>query len=152
MDDIFAQMSPWQKLSTLMQGYGVGIRDTFNEPGVLWNHLLYPEQLKVMLNQYNPELGKVRTDRSPLDQAINYGGGYQFGSSSSLPIEDIEKLAKAYQLRGYLLDKFKGASPERLRDASMDYYENMAGVNAARAEKDLKANIRSKAVEFATKK
>ena len=152
MDDIFAQMSPWQKLQTLMQGYGVGIGDTFNEPGVLFQHLMYPEQLKVLLNQYNPELGTTRTDRSALDRAINYGGGYQFGATSSLPIEDIDKMAKAYQLRGYLIDQFTGASPERLRDASMDYYENMQGVRAARSEKDAKANIRKKAAEFAKSK
>lgn len=152
MDDLFAQMSPWQKLQTLMQGYGIGIRDTFSEPKVLFNHLMYPEQLKVMLNQYNPEIGMTRTDRSPLDRAINYGGGYQFGSTSSLPIEDIEKMAKAYQLRGYLLDQLTGASPERLRDASMDYYENMEGVRAAREEKESKPNIRKKSAEYAKRK
>ena len=46
--------------------------------------------------------------------------------------DDSEKMAKSYQLKQYLKDKYLYDAPEsRLKDASMDYYENVAGLKQA---------------------
>lgn len=151
--DLFKNMSAWDKLKTLTSGAWAGSKLLKNNFSGYLEHSEYPEHLNILFKEYNPELGTKRVDRGPLDRALNYGGGYQFGETSGLSLEDTDSLAKAYQLRGYLVDKYlKGASPQRLQDASMDYYENMAGARQAYEDKAAGKkyqNIRELSAEYA---
>lgn len=134
--DLFKNMSAWDKLKTITSGAWAGSKLLANNFSGYLEHSEYPDYLRRRFKDGNPELGTERVDRGPLDRALNYGGAYQFGQTSGLDYEDSDKLAKAYQLRGYLIDKYiNRASPERLQDASMDYYENREGLRKAYADK-----------------
>lgn len=124
----FANMNWWDKLSTLGSGVANAGSLLFTHPISYVEHGLYPEQLKLALAK---DLGTSRTNRSPLDVAINYGGGYQFGTIPSVTESDADKMAKAYQLWDYMNAK----TPQNEQDAWKDYQENMAGVRQAIADK-----------------
>lgn len=123
----FANMNWWDKLSTLGSGVANAGSLLFQHPISYVEHGLYPEQLKTQLKPYATD----RANRSPLDVAINYGGGYQFGTIPSVTEADADKMAKAYQLWDYMRAK----TPAQEQDAWKDYQENMAGVRAAIAAK-----------------
>jgi hypothetical protein len=124
LDNQFANMTMADKLKTLGSGLLGSGSLFFRHPISYVEHALYPEQLKVQLSK---DLGNERTNRSPLDVAINYGGGYQFGTIPSVTLDEADKLAKAWQLRDYMMAK----NPHLEQDAWKDYQENMAGVRAA---------------------
>jgi hypothetical protein len=124
--NMFAQMSMLDKLKTLGSGAVSSASLLFNNPSAYLEHGAYPEQLKNKLSAYK-DLGTTRVNRSPLDVAINYGGGYQFGTIPNMTVEEADKMAKAWQLMDYM----KTSDPKREMDAWKDYQENMAGVKAA---------------------
>lgn len=126
----FDKMSFGDKLGSLLGGHLTAMKYGVTNLSDYMKHDSYPEYLSGQLKGYYPQLGQVRTDRSPLDVAMNYGGGYQFGSMPSVNLQDADKMAKAYQLRGYMWDNMLGNKP-RMDDAWKDYQENMDGVRQA---------------------
>lgn len=130
-ENMFDKMSALEKAKAIGSGllsYGGFM---VAHPFQYSSHSNYPEQLVQQLSKQSPELGKVRVNRSPLDTAINYGGGYQFGTLPSADLESADKMAKAYQLIDYIYAE----TPQQKQDAWKDYQENMAGVRAALADK-----------------
>lgn len=129
--NMFDQMSAWEKAKAIGSGLLSAGGFMVAHPLQYTSHSNYPEQLKQQLASQSPNLGLERVNRSPLDMAINYGGGYQFGSLPSADLESADKMAKAYQLIDYLYAE----TPKQKQDAWKDYQENMAGVRAAIANK-----------------
>lgn len=125
--NMFAQMSMWDKLKALGSGAASSASLLWNNPSAYLEHGAYPEQLKNQLALSAKDLGTTRMNRSPLDAAINYGGGYQFGTIPDMTVENADKMAKAYQLMDYM----KASNSQSELDAWKDYQENMAGVKAA---------------------
>lgn len=144
---MFDQMSAWDKAKAIGSGLLSAGGFMVMHPFQYNSHSNYPEQLKQMLANQSPNLGLVRTNRSPLDQAINYGGGYQFGTLPSADLESADKMSKAYQLIDYL----DAETPQQKQDAWKDYQENMAGVRAALADKRVgkKKNIPAISTQYA---
>ena len=142
----FANMSMWDKLGVLGSGGLNAAGLLVSHPISYFEHAFYPEHLKVQLAK---DLGTERTNRSPLDVAINYGGGYQFGTIPSVTEQDADKMAKAYQLWDYMNAK----NPQSEQDAWKDYQENMAGVRAAIADKKVgnRKDIPTISTQFARK-
>ena len=124
------------KIKTLGVGAGNAASLLFTNPSAYTSHGAYPNELKAQLAT---ELGGYRDNRSPLDVAINYGGGYQFGTLPEVNIDNADKMAKAYQLWDYMRAK----TPDDQADAWKDYQENMAGVRAAIAAKKI-GNVTNK--------
>lgn len=145
MDDLnlFQRMSLGEKLKTLGQAIPPAASYAWNDWTGMRQHLEYPEHLRTLLKEYHPELGMQRYKGGPLDRAMNYGGGYQFGSTTTMPISDAEKLAKSYQL----LQAMRGINTPQ--EAARDYYQNMAGVRAGRMNKDVVPNIGDKSALYA---
>lgn len=129
--NMFEQMSALDKAKAIGSGLLSAGGFMIAHPLQYSSHSNYPEQLKQQLAKDSPDLGLVRLNRSPLDTAINYGGGYQFGALPSADLESADKMAKAYQLIDYLYAE----TPQQKQDAWKDYQENMAGVRAAIADK-----------------
>ena len=125
--NMFEQMSALEKAKAIGSGLLSAGGFMIMHPFQYSSHSNYPEQLKQQLAQQSPDLGLTRINRSPLDVAINYGGGYQFGSLPSADLESADKMAKAYQLIDYIYAE----TPQQRQDAWKDYQENMAGVKAA---------------------
>lgn len=130
-ENMFDKMSAWEKAKAIGSGLVSAGGFMVSHPLQYSSHSNYPEQLKQQLAKQSPNLGLVRTNRSPLDTAINYGGGYQFGTLPSVDLEKADNLAKAYQLIDYIYAE----TPQQKQDAWKDYQENMAGVRAALADK-----------------
>ena len=130
-ENMFDKMSAWEKAKAIGSGLVSAGGFMVAHPFQYSSHSNYPEQLKQQLAKQSPNLGLVRTNRSPLDTAINYGGGYQFGTLPSVDLEKADNLAKAYQLIDYIYAE----TPQQKQDAWKDYQENMAGVRAALADK-----------------
>jgi hypothetical protein len=111
-------------------------------------HGKYPDILSSALKEkYLDEVGNSRVNRSPLDAAINYGGGYDFGVRGDIPIDVARDMAKAYQYTDYFFSPFTGPKA----DAVGDYYENMAGVEAGikeRARRASEADIARRSAEY----
>lgn len=126
-ENMFRQMSMLDKLKTLGSGGAGYLSLMFNNPSALMEHSAYPDVLRSQLSNEAMDLGTVRTNRSPLDVAINYGGGYQFGTIPNMTEAEADKMAKAYQLRDYMLTTDR----KKEDDAWKDYQENMAGVRAS---------------------
>lgn len=124
---MFEQMSALEKAKAIGSGLLSAGGFMIMHPFQYSSHSNYPEQLKQQLAQQSPNLGLTRINRSPLDVAINYGGGYQFGTLPSADLESADKMAKAYQLIDYIYAE----TPQQRQDAWKDYQENMAGVKAA---------------------
>jgi len=125
--NMFEQMSALEKAKAIGSGLLSAGGFMIMHPFQYSSHSNYPEQLKQQLAQQSPNLGLTRINRSPLDVAINYGGGYQFGTLPSADLESADKMAKAYQLIDYIYAE----TPQQRQDAWKDYQENMAGVKAA---------------------
>ena len=81
-----------------------------------------------------PKLGDKRPDRSAMDKAVNYAGGYDWGIREGVDPLDAIPTGRAYQLRQYMNE------PERREDAILDYLENTAGLRAAARDKALGVN------------
>lgn len=137
-NNIFSNMSAFEKAKTLATGYGGAFLNSVLHPIEAWNHSGYPDELSQSLVSKNPEVGFQRYDRTPLDVAINYGGGYQYATSPNVSYDQAENRAKAYQLSGYLMDGMLG-NKDRQLDAVKDYEENMAGVRQAIEDKRVKS-------------
>jgi hypothetical protein len=100
-------------------------------------HGKYPDILSAALKEkYLDQVGNSRVNRSPLDAAINYGGGYDFGVRGDVPPEVARDMAKSYQYTDYFFSPFTGPKA----DAVGDYYENMAGVEAGIKERARRAS------------
>jgi hypothetical protein len=125
--DPFADMSMLDKVSLLARGAKKRYIDHYDAAS---KHGAYPDQLAAALkDKYLVELGNSRRNRTPLDVAINYGGGYDFAANKAVPAQDVRDMAKAYQLFDYMTSIRDSAKA----DAIGDYYENMAGVEAGLA-------------------
>lgn len=125
--DPFAGMSMLDKVSLLARGAKKRYFDHYDAAS---KHGAYPDQLAAALkDKYLVELGNSRQNRTPLDVAINYGGGYDFAANKAVPAQDVRDMAKAYQLFDYMTSIRDSAKA----DAIGDYYENMAGVEAGLA-------------------
>jgi hypothetical protein len=86
-------------------------------------------------------------NRSPLDVALNYGGGYDFGVRQDVPADVARDMGKAYQYTDYFFSPFTGPKS----DAVGDYYENMAGVEAGikeRGRRATEAEIQRRSAEY----
>ena len=138
--NLFEQMSAWDKAKALAQGYGLGLYNQIKYPEQVQQHGEYPDHLSAQLQYSNPELGYSRQNRTPLDSAINYGGGYQWAANPNVSYQDADKLAKAYQLTDYLKAGLFGDKQGK-QDAYRDYMENMAGVKQAIIDKQAKKAI-----------
>lgn len=127
----FDQMSAWDKTKAIGSGVGNWLGFMAMHPFQYNEHNSYPNLLSDQLKSQYPDLGSVRVNRTPLDTAINYGGGYQFGALPSANLENADKMAKAWQLMDYIYAE----TPQQKYDAWKDYQENMAGVRQAIADK-----------------
>jgi len=141
-DNIFSNMSTWDKIKTLASGYGLGALNKVTNYDAINKHGEYPDLLRGELQNNYPELGYSRQNRTPLDAAINYGGGYDFGKNIPVSYQDADKMAKAYQLTDYLTSSLM-SNKQGMSDASKDYYDNMAGVRQAIEDKRLKKSADS---------
>ena len=135
----FDKSSFLDNLGSLIGGHMTAAKYLWNSPSEVMRHYAYPDYLSDQLKANYPMLGDKRIDRQPLDVAINYGGGYQFGDIPNVTLEDADKMAKAYQLRSYIWDNMFG-DKSRNQDAWRDYQENMAGVRQSLLDK--KQNIK----------
>jgi len=119
----FSDMSMLDKLSALGKG-GLLQFKHWNEAS---GHGAVPERQLQALRSPEYGLPQQRVNRNPLDRAVNYAGGYDWGARSSVPTQDALDMAKAYQL----LDYMTTFDPAKEADAQKDYEENVAGVLAA---------------------
>jgi hypothetical protein len=133
-NNIFSNMSAWDKAKTLATGYGGAFLNSVLNRDEAAAHGAYPTQLSQSLISKNPEVGFQRYDRTPLDAAINYGGAYQYAASPNVSYQDADTRAKAYQLTDYLYGAMM-SNPQRQIDAVRDYEENLAGIKQAIADK-----------------
>ena len=130
--DPFAELSVLDKAKLLAKAAKYRIQ--YNEQAA--EHGKYPEVLSSALKRkYLDDLGNSRVNRSPLDAAINYGGGYDFGVRQDIPADVARDMGKAYQYTDYFFSPFTGPKS----DAVGDYYENMAGVEAGIKERGRRA-------------
>jgi hypothetical protein len=130
MDNIFSDLSILDKAGILGRGLLIGAKQTISNPQSILGHGKYPERLSSQLQYQYPELGNVRQNRTPLDVAINYGGGYDWAARSKMNQQDAQSLAKAYQLADYIKYGLL-MNPEGQQDSVQDYLENVAGINKA---------------------
>lgn len=131
------KMSTGAKAKALAKGLGLRV---LKYPVMATRHGSYPNKIrKELVTDYPEEVGTRRTNRSPLDVAINYGGVYDLASNPKMDPQDLRDMALAYQLFDYVTgDK---------ADAVKDYKENMAGISAA--ERDRSTNRRATDKEVA---
>lgn len=128
----FSEMPMLDKLGSLVRGGAL----QFKHWSASDAHGRYPESA---LRRFQSELKSPRIDRNEVDRALNYGGGYDFGSRD-VPIKDAVDMARAYQLWDYMTT----FDPKREADAQADYDENVAGVFAANADKELGRELSQK--------
>lgn len=131
--DPFADLSVLDKAALLAKAAKYRIQ--YNKQAE--EHGKYPDILSSALkDKYREQVGNSRVNRSPLDAAINYGGGYDFGVRNDIPANVARDMAKAYQYTDYFFSPFTGPKS----DAVGDYYENMAGVEAGIKERNRRAS------------
>lgn len=121
--DQFSDMSMLDKLATLGKGGLLQLKH-WSEAS---KHGSAPERQLRQLRAAEYGLPRERINRNPMDRAVNYAGGYDWGANPTVPLSDALDMAKAYQLFDYMTT----FNPERERDAQKDYEENVAGVLAA---------------------
>ena len=119
----FSDMSMLDKIAALTKG-GLLQFKHWNEAS---GHGAVPERQLRELRAAEYGLPRERINRNPMDKAVNYAGGYDWGARESVPLEDALDMAKAYQLWDYMTT----FDPRREADAQKDYEENVAGVMAA---------------------
>ena len=131
--DPFADLSVLDKAGLLAKA--AKYRVQYNKQAV--EHGKYPEELFSALKaKYRDQVGNSRVNRSPLDAALNYGGGYDFGVRQDVPADIARDMGKTYQYVDYFFSPFTGPKS----DAVGDYYENMAGVEAGIKERGRRAS------------
>jgi hypothetical protein len=144
VSDPFANLSMMDKAKLLAKAAKYRIQ--YNKQAV--EHGKYPDALSSELKKnYLDDLGNSRVDRSPLDVALNYGGGYDFGVRQDIPADVARDMGKAYQYTDYFFSPFTGPKS----DAIGDYYENMAGVEAGikeRGRRATEAEIQRRSAEY----
>jgi hypothetical protein len=142
--DPFAGLSMLDKAKLLAKA--AKYRVQYNKQAV--DHGKYPDALSSELKKnYLDEVGNSRVNRSPLDVALNYGGGYDFGVRQDIPADVARDMGKAYQYTDYFFSPFTGPKS----DAVGDYYENMAGVEAGikeRGRRATEAEIQRRSAEY----
>ena len=145
--DPFADLGIMDKAKLL--GKAIKYRVQYNKQAE--EHGKYPDVLAAALKEkYREQVGNSRVNRSPLDAAINYGGGYDFGVRGDIPPAVARDMAKAYQYTDYFFSPFTGPKS----DAIGDYYENMAGVEAGikeRGRRASEADIQRRAAAYGRK-
>lgn len=120
----FSTLSLPEKLRILARG---GLLQ-FTNMRAAGKHDVAPERhLREFRSKPRYGLPRQRVDRNPLDVALNYAGGYDFANQPNVSMEDAIDLAKAYQLRDYMLATTK----QRELDAQRDFGENVAGIVSA---------------------
>jgi hypothetical protein len=142
--DPFANLSMLDKAKLLAKAAKYRIQ--YNKQAV--EHGKYPDALSSELKKnYLDTVGNSRVNRSPLDVALNYGGGYDFGVRQDVPADVARDMGKAYQYTDYFFSPFTGPKS----DAVGDYYENMAGVEAGikeRGRRATEAEIQRRSAEY----
>ena len=124
----FSTLSLPEKLSILGRG---GLLQLKNWSAALGHDRAPERDLREFRSKPRYELPQQRRDRNPLDAALNYSGGYDFASQPGVSIEDAIDLAKAYQLRDYMMANTR----QRELDAQRDFGENVAGIVSSREPK-----------------
>jgi len=144
VSDPFANLSMLDKAKLLAKAAKYRIQ--YNKQAE--EHGKYPEALSRELKKnYLDQVGNSRVNRSPLDVALNYGGGYDFGVRQDIPVDVARDMGKAYQYTDYFFSPFTGPKS----DAVGDYYENMAGVEAGikeRGRRATEAEIQRRSAEY----
>jgi hypothetical protein len=144
VSDPFASLSMLDKAKLLAKAAKYRIQ--YNKQAV--EHGKYPDALSSELKKnYLDTVGNSRVNRSPLDVALNYGGGYDFGVRQDVPADVARDMGKAYQYTDYFFSPFTGPKS----DAVGDYYENMAGVEAGikeRGRRATEAEIQRRSAEY----
>ena len=144
VSDPFANLSMMDKAKLLAKAAKYRIQ--YNKQAV--EHGKYPDALSSELKKnYLDQVGNSRVNRSPLDAALNYGGGYDFGVRQDIPADVARDMGKAYQYTDYFFSPFTGPKS----DAVGDYYENMAGVEAGikeRGRRATEAEIQRRSAEY----
>ena len=144
VSDPFANLSMLDKAKLLAKA--AKYRVQYNKQAV--EHGKYPDALSSELKKnYLDQVGNSRVNRSPLDAALNYGGGYDFGVRQDIPADVARDMGKAYQYTDYFFSPFTGPKS----DAVGDYYENMAGVEAGikeRGRRATEAEIQRRSAEY----
>jgi hypothetical protein len=144
VSDPFANLSMLDKAKLLAKAAKYRIQ--YNKQAV--DHGKYPDALLSELKKnYLDQVGNSRVNRSPLDVALNYGGGYDFGVRQDIPADVARDMGKAYQYTDYFFSPFTGPKS----DAVGDYYENMAGVEAGikeRGRRATEAEIQRRSAEY----
>jgi hypothetical protein len=144
VSDPFANLSVLDKAKLLAKA--AKYRVQYNKQAV--EHGKYPDALSSELKKnYLDQVGNSRVNRSPLDVALNYGGGYDFGVRQDIPADVARDMGKAYQYTDYFFSPFTGPKS----DAVGDYYENMAGVEAGikeRGRRATEAEIQRRSAEY----
>jgi len=127
-----AELPLLDKFGTLLRGAGLQFKH-WDASGA---HGKYPEGA---LKRFRQQLQLPRVNRNEIDRALNYGGGYDFGARD-VPLKDAVDMARAYQLADYMTT----FDPNLEADAQADYDENVAGVFAANADKELGRQLSQK--------
>ena len=88
-------------------------------PGFSDHYKYYREQVPQIIRQFEPDYKRV--DRGLFDVITNYMGGYDAAARAPQNLDELRTLSKAYQYGDVLM---------RPNDASHDYIENIAGIDA----------------------
>ena len=143
--DPYADRNVIGKIGSVAAGLIQGGKYLFSEPDAFFQHGDAPEQLAELLKKY-PEMGAKRTDRGPLDAAVNYAGAYDWAMRPEVSPEDARSMAYRYQLADSMWPTHTPSNE------FADYWQNMAGVE--QALKDREAGVvrkRSEIVDLARK-
>lgn len=120
----FSTLTLPEKLSILGRG---GLLQLANFKAALAHDRAPERDIREFRSKPRYQLPQQRVDRNPLDAALNYAGGYDFARQPGVSMEDAIDLAKAYQLRDYMMAR----TQQRELDAQRDFGENVAGIVSA---------------------
>ena len=116
------QTNPFENYGLMQYLADMQLQEVMKRPLETGKHIAFPEAFSNYYKRKNPD--EKRTDRSIMDMAINFAGGYD-SAARGFPKESLKRMARHYQSRDY---------EERPEDSIQDYYENMAGVDAYNPE------------------
>lgn len=109
-----------------------------SNPVAAISHLTNMEPLaQKLVDKYFPgkTLEKHRIDRSQIDKAVNYAGGYDYGKREGVEPGFASRAADSYQIRQYRNE------PDRREDAVYDALENQKGILDAVRDREAGKNI-----------
>ena len=112
------QQDPFKDYGLLQYLSDMQLQEVIKRPLESAKHGGFPEHFSNYYKRMNPS--DKRTDRSIMDMAINFAGGYD-AAARGFPKDSLMRMARHYQSRDY---------DERPQDSIQDYYENIAGVEA----------------------